>query len=1064
MSEPFTRPFYVTGGTLKPGEPSYVERRADTELYESLLVGELCYVLTARQMGKSSLMARTAKRLEEVSVASAIVDLTQVGSERGSQAEAQWYFGVANKIHQQLKLTEPLRSWWQERSDLSSVQRLSDFFRELVLPHFPGRVVIFVDEIDSTIGLPFADDFFAALRASFNARATEPDFERLTFVLLGVATPDQLIQDSTRTPFNIGKRIDLTDFTPDEAEALAPGLHANSTEAGRTLERILHWTGGHPYLTQTLCRAVREEDQAGTAEPTVDPRVQEIFLSAQAQREETNLKHARARLEKRGAEGRRLLQLYLRVRQGKPVVDQPTSPLFAQLKLAGVVKVTEEGRLAVRNRVYEAVFTSEWAKHAMPADRGRRLAEATLTASLLALGIWYPIFQPRPYEQAFQAAIEDDGYNGAIAAYNALRANPFSRSRATELMQQFWEQRSLSYALAGRRDESLLSYLQGLRVQESIRLRKRSQNLVGTDYDRLQSTLRHEEPIAEARYSPDGRFLWTRSSNPRITYRRDPRATPMPIAWQSLRWSWELHSDQPPAMTRPRIDLRGMGTFLGIQYFPGRPYAAFTSRILVLDTDLNTWHAFQRPPNQRTLFPLALGPDGHTLASGSFECSPQIWDGRTGQRGLKLQHHCPFLIAFSSDGKKIATSSDKEIQIWNAQTGEHLQSISTPPHASLAFSPDGRWLAADYSNTAVRIWNAQTGQLIAQTFQNQLDVTSIDFAPDGRFLVTASGKTARIWELAPLLLHHSASVSRQQPIYSSRLSPDGQIIVVSFNTNSLYFLDLKFRKFFQKPLDHLDKISTFEFNPTGRTLATGSADGTVRLWDVVTRKPLAHRDVSKEPISALAFSGQGETLAVASHDFSVQVWDISAGMTRKISTYHSEHGPILSLAFSPDSQTLAIAGEYIQLWSAKTGRRLSVPLRIQEEAKTIAFRPDGKGFFVATAHWLNTYSWNGQDVVPQNSQMLPGFWKGAFHFNSDCEGCLQVALEDKSNSFRLKTLQLDAPTDPPIEGDPKRLLEKWQKRLGMTFDAEMRPVPVLSSIDDIRKQSIGLGLGALRQD
>lgn len=98
MSEPTapTRPFYVTGGTLKPGEPSYVERRADTELFESLLAGEFCYVLTARQMGKSSLMARTAKRLEQAGVCSAIVDLTQIGRERGAQAAAQWYFGIAN--------------------------------------------------------------------------------------------------------------------------------------------------------------------------------------------------------------------------------------------------------------------------------------------------------------------------------------------------------------------------------------------------------------------------------------------------------------------------------------------------------------------------------------------------------------------------------------------------------------------------------------------------------------------------------------------------------------------------------------------------------------------------------------------------------------------------------------------------------------------------------------------------------------------------------------------------------------------------------------------------------
>ncbi len=384
MSEPATpaRPFYVTGGTLKPGEPSYVERRADTDLFESLLAGEFCYVLTARQMGKSSLMARTAKRLEQAGVASAIVDLTQIGSERGDQAAAQWYFGIANLIHRQLGIATPLRPWWQERADLSSVQRLTDFFRELVLPTCPAGSWSSWTRSTRRSGCPSRT---TSSRPSAPASTPAPPsaaFERLTFVLLGVATPDQLIQDPARTPFNIGKRIDLTDFSLDEAQGLAPGLHADPAEAGRRLERVLHWTGGHPYLTQAVCRAVRERGDAGTAEESVDPQVEELFLTSRAQREETNLKHARARLERRGPEGRRLLQLYRRVRQGKAVPDQPTSPLFAQLKLAGVVKATDEGRLTVRNRIYEEVFTPEWAKAAMPADRGWQLAAATLAASL----------------------------------------------------------------------------------------------------------------------------------------------------------------------------------------------------------------------------------------------------------------------------------------------------------------------------------------------------------------------------------------------------------------------------------------------------------------------------------------------------------------------------------------------------------------------------------------------------------------------------------------------------------------------------------------------------------
>jgi hypothetical protein len=140
VSEPETptAPFYVTGGTLKPGAPSYVERQADTELAESLLTGELCYILTARQMGKSSLMARTAKRLEQDGICTAIVDLSQIGTERGDQAATQWYFGVAHEIHRHLRIAEPLRPWWQERADLPPVQRLTSFFRDLVLKHCPA--------------------------------------------------------------------------------------------------------------------------------------------------------------------------------------------------------------------------------------------------------------------------------------------------------------------------------------------------------------------------------------------------------------------------------------------------------------------------------------------------------------------------------------------------------------------------------------------------------------------------------------------------------------------------------------------------------------------------------------------------------------------------------------------------------------------------------------------------------------------------------------------------------------------------------------------------------------
>ena len=169
-------------------------------------------------------MARAARRLKEVGVHTAIVDLTGIGAGEGDENEEasadRWYKGVARAIARGLNLKAELNDWWREREDLPALQRLTEFFGDVALAETVGRIVIFVDEIDTTIKLPFADDFFAAIRACYNKRATEPEFNRLSFVLLGVASPSDLIKDATRTPFNIGHRIDLTDFTFEEAKPI----------------------------------------------------------------------------------------------------------------------------------------------------------------------------------------------------------------------------------------------------------------------------------------------------------------------------------------------------------------------------------------------------------------------------------------------------------------------------------------------------------------------------------------------------------------------------------------------------------------------------------------------------------------------------------------------------------------------------------------------------------------------------------------------------------------------------------------------------------------------------
>src|SRR6185436_5260618 len=135
-------------------------------------------------------------------------------------------------------------------------ERFANFFEKVLLVEVLSPVVIFVDEIDTTRSLPFAEDFYIAVREMYNARAEKAAFDRLTFVLIGVASPNDLIQDSTRTPFNIAQRVSLTDFTTEEVMPLADGLGLPTDEAQKILKHILMWTGGHPYLTLRLCKLI----------------------------------------------------------------------------------------------------------------------------------------------------------------------------------------------------------------------------------------------------------------------------------------------------------------------------------------------------------------------------------------------------------------------------------------------------------------------------------------------------------------------------------------------------------------------------------------------------------------------------------------------------------------------------------------------------------------------------------------------------------------------------------------------------------------------------------------
>src|SRR5258706_981837 len=285
--------FLVAGGTLWREASSYIHRQADEDLLRLALAGEYCNVLAARQMGKSSLMVQTANRLHESGVRTAILDISTLGG--GISTPDAWFFGFLDDLAVQLGLGEDINAWWDRHPNHNPVQRFSNFLRDVLLPNITDPIVVFVDEIDSALGMAFTDDFFAAIRAAYNARASYTDFQRLTFILLGVARPADLIRDSNRTPYNIGTHIDLRDFTLSELgpfqvvfESVYPGLGME------ILRWALDWTNGQPYLTQKLCAELVRAAEEAFSPKRVKKIVPRLFLTEEA-RKESNLRAIRDR-------------------------------------------------------------------------------------------------------------------------------------------------------------------------------------------------------------------------------------------------------------------------------------------------------------------------------------------------------------------------------------------------------------------------------------------------------------------------------------------------------------------------------------------------------------------------------------------------------------------------------------------------------------------------------------------------------------------------------------------------------------------------------------------------
>lgn len=152
--------YYQVGGSLESTHPTYITRRADTELLEFLKAGEYCCVFNSRQTGKSSLRVQTLKKLRVAGIKCASIDLTLLGNHVSPK---NWYSGFAYQVLFRLELQDRIKfdTWWQQQSLKTDIQKLIFLIESILFEKIKGNIVIFIDEIDSIIGFDFKDDFFA---------------------------------------------------------------------------------------------------------------------------------------------------------------------------------------------------------------------------------------------------------------------------------------------------------------------------------------------------------------------------------------------------------------------------------------------------------------------------------------------------------------------------------------------------------------------------------------------------------------------------------------------------------------------------------------------------------------------------------------------------------------------------------------------------------------------------------------------------------------------------------------------------------------------------------------
>ena len=1054
------------GGAVPLDTGVYVVRRSDDELLQALRKGEYCNVLCPRQMGKTSAIMRIRAELRGSGFRTALIDLA---GRLGTPANADdWYVGLLSHLSSQFELGCDVKAWWVASLEPTANQKLLAFFRDEILAHHPGvRFVVFLDEIDHTLNLPYTDDFFLAIRSLYNDRAGEPDLRRLTFCLAGVFTPNELVKQQRTTTYNVGRTFELQDFDRerDDLSPLARALSPDPARGEALLDAVLKWTGGQPYLTASACKKVIA---AGLDAPAaVDRLIEESFLTHEKPLEDsdgTHFENIERFLGQRVTARLATVNLYRRILRGGEERDRPTSPVLA-LKLSGLVKIGRDARLTIRNEIYRRRFDEQWAVAVIRvAERWTRrrlvLAMAAGLAIIAAAGFGWRATRIYSLGEEIARAEQDV----PTKAYQELRQwNP---AKADELMAGYWDRRASEAEQTGTRDEAILLRLKARTYRDTAERQLAVRETLEAPLPKMLLALRHEVPVLSASFSADGTKVVTASEGKTAQVWDATTGRPLgaPLRHEDTVRSASFSADGTKVVSASfdktaRLWDATTGRPLGapLRHVASVGSASFSAdgTKVVTACDDNTaqlWDGTTGRPlgapleHKARVLSASLSTNGAKVVTASEDKTAQVWDATTGQPlGAPLRHEDIVRSAsFSADGTKVVTAShDKTAQLWDATTGLPLGNPLR--HESIvlsaSFSTDGTKVVTASFDWTARLWDATTGLPLSPSLRHGSLVSSASFSADGTKVVTASkDQTARLWDAATGLplgvpLRHESQVN------SANFSADGTKVVTASPDHTARLWDAATGKPLGDPLRHTGFVVSASFSVDGTKVVTASDDKTARLWDATTGKLLGAPLRHENSVNSASFSLDGTKVVTVSDHSTAGLWDVTTGRPFGASLRHEAN--VWSASFSADGTKVvtASADQTARLWDATTGQPVSAPLRHEDWVWNASFSADGTKVVTQTGsciRWWETSESGSFRVVgirwPQGIRWMPQPW-----ISRDGRA-VKAAEAVTGDSVVIRTLWLgaDDPSLPILSGAPAELLAEWHRRLALKFEDDTR--------------------------